>query len=55
MVEHVEDDVERKLLFENEIAYKHVSYVTKLVPLLIRKDCWQAREFLTDYMYQDAV
>nr|XP_034299375.1 uncharacterized protein LOC105334630 isoform X2 [Crassostrea gigas] len=48
-VEHVEDDIEKKLLCENKIAYIHASKVTKLVPLLIPKDCWQAMKILTDY------
>lgn len=39
----------KKLLCENKIAYIHASKVTKLVPLLIPKDCWQAMKILTDY------
>ncbi|XP_061193714.1 uncharacterized protein LOC133201942 [Saccostrea echinata] len=47
-VEHVEDDIEKKLLCENKIAYIHASKVSKLVPLLIPKDCWQPMKILTD-------
>jgi hypothetical protein len=47
-IDHVEDDIEKKLLCETKIAYIHASKVTKLVPLLIPQDCWQAMKILTD-------
>jgi hypothetical protein len=47
-IENIEDEIEKKLLCETKIAYIHASKVTKLVPLLIPKDCWQAMQILTD-------
>lgn len=47
-VEHIEDDIEIKLLYKNIIVYIHASNVMKLVQLLQLKDCWQAMKLLTD-------